>query len=390
MGSRRGLALQNRQHFVVGEAPLRMDDGGIKLRVQHPPVVGNEKFHAFGQAVHVRLERAQFVAQRLRQHRDDAVHQVGRVAALARLVVQRRAGLHVMRHVRDVDPQLPLLRRNALQADRVVKILRVVGINGDDRGDGGNPRGPPPSCGVNRRADGVRLVQHGLGKMQRQIVLAQHRQHVHAFLVRRAEDFDDFAFGIGVARFPFAQFDHHLVADARGPAHVARFRHINVVRNARIIGNDEEKLFVPVATCRRSACAAVPECEPPCRFPPRPRRDASPGPDIAPHQHAVFVQGRGGRAFRDDDFLEAGIVRLEKAVALAVHADAARNQVRLARQDVAVALDAGDPARLLQFAEHALQLLLAMRRQPEQPEQFRHIGRDIIFLVQQTDDLVFH
>jgi hypothetical protein len=34
--------------------------------------------------------------------------------------------------------------------------------------------------------------------------------------------------------------------------------------------------------------------------------------------------------------------------------------------------------------------LLAMRRQPEQPEQFRHIGRDIIFLVQQMDDLVFH
>ena len=85
--------------------------------------------------------------------------------------------------------------------------------------------------------------QHGLGKMQRQIVLAQHGQHVHAFLVRRAEDFDDFAFGIGVARFPFAQFDDHLVADARGPAHVARRRHINVVRDARVIGNDVEKLF---------------------------------------------------------------------------------------------------------------------------------------------------
>jgi hypothetical protein len=52
-----------------------------------------------------------------------------------------------------------------------------------------------------------------LGKMQRQIVLAQDGKHIHAFLVGRAEHFDDFAFRIGVARFPFAQFDHHLVAD---------------------------------------------------------------------------------------------------------------------------------------------------------------------------------
>ena len=72
-----------------------------------------------------------------------------------------------------------------------------------------------------------------------------------------------------------------------------------------------------------------------------------------------------------------------KPLPCAVHADAAGNQIRLARQDVAVALDARDLARLLQFAEHALQFLLAVGRQPEQPEQFRHIRRDVIFLPQQ-------
>ena len=251
-----GLRCKNLQHFLVGEAALRMDHGGIKLRVQHPAVVRHEKLDALGQAIHVRFERAQFVAQRLRQHRDDAVHEVGRVAAFARLVVQRRAGLHVMRHVRDVNPQLPLLRRNALQTNGVVEILRVVGINRDDLMTRGNPRGPPGRAATNRRADGVRLVQHGLGKMQRQIVLAQHRKHVHAFLVRRAEDFDDFAFGIRVARFPFAQLDHDLVADVRGPAHVARLRHINVVRDARVIGNDVEKL--PAALQRADDLRAPP------------------------------------------------------------------------------------------------------------------------------------
>ena len=113
-------------------------------------------------------------------------------------------------------------------------------------------------------------------------------------------------------------------------------------------------------------------------------------PHVAPHQHAVLVQRRARRVLRHGDFLEAGVVRLEKAIARAVHPDAARNQIRLARLHVAIALDARDLAGLLQLLEHGLQFLLAMRRQPEPPEQFRHVQRDVIFLAQQTDDLFFH
>jgi hypothetical protein len=58
--------------------------------------------------------------------------------------------------------------------------------------------------------------------MQRQLVLPQHRQHVHPFGVRRAEHLDDLALGIGMARLPFLQFDDHLVADTRGAADIAR------------------------------------------------------------------------------------------------------------------------------------------------------------------------
>ena len=243
---------------------------------------------------------------------------------------------------------------------------------------------------MNRRADGVRLVQDGFGKMQRQIVLAQHREHVHAFLTRRTEDFDDLAFRIRVARFPFAQLDHHLVANARGPAQVARLRHINIVRDARIIGNDVEKPPSPLQRADHLRAPSFQNADHRARVRLGGAGAQSLWPDIASHQHAIFVQGRAGRALRDGNFLEAGIVRLEKALALAVHPDPARNQIRLARLDVTVALDARDAARLLQFAERALQHLLTVGRQPKQPEQLRHIGRDVIFLVQQTDDLVFH
>ena len=124
--------LQNGEHFFVGEAALRVDNGGIKLGAQHAAIVGDEKLHALGQAIHVGLQRAEFITQGFGQHRDDAVHEVGGVAALARLDIQGGAGLHVIRYVRDVNPELPLTLRRSFQTDRIVEILRVVRINGDD------------------------------------------------------------------------------------------------------------------------------------------------------------------------------------------------------------------------------------------------------------------
>ena len=50
------------------------------------------------------------------------------------------------------------------------------------------------------------------GEIQRQIVLADDGKHVHARRVRRPEHFDDFAFGIDVARFPCLESHHDLVA----------------------------------------------------------------------------------------------------------------------------------------------------------------------------------
>ena len=128
----RSALLQNREHFLVGEAALRMDNRRIKLGAQHAAIVGEEKLDALRQAIHVGLERAEFVAQGFRQHRDDAVNEIGGVAAFARLDIQRRAGLHVVRHVSDVNPELPLIARNSLETNRIIEILRVVGVNRDD------------------------------------------------------------------------------------------------------------------------------------------------------------------------------------------------------------------------------------------------------------------
>ena len=193
----RRFRLQERHYLAVTEAPLGMNHRREEPRLQHLAVVGHEKLDALGQAVHLRFERAQLIAQRLGQHRDDAIHEIRRVAPPTRLVVQRGAGANIMRDVRDVDPQLPALGRDAFQADRVVEILRVIGI---DRHHLVAPAifAAGQVSRLNHRSDRPRFLQHRLRKMQHQVVLPQHREHVHAFFIRRAEHFDDFALGVRV------------------------------------------------------------------------------------------------------------------------------------------------------------------------------------------------
>ena len=73
-------------------------------------------------------------------------------------------------------------------------------------------------------ADLLRFLKNFAREMQRQIVGAQHAEQIDALFVGRAENLDDFAFGIGVSGLPFAQFDHDLVAGAGGGLWVAGHR----------------------------------------------------------------------------------------------------------------------------------------------------------------------
>ena len=67
-----------------------------------------------------------------------------------------------------------------------------------------------------------------------------------------------------------------------------------------------------------------------------------------------------------------------------------QHEVGLARLDVAVALAAGDAAGLLECAKRVLQFLLTIRRQTEESEQFRDIGRDVIPPAKKFQNLIFH
>ena len=104
------------------------------------------------------------------------------------------------------------------------------------------------------------------------------------------------------------------------------------------------------------------------------RRDTS-----RSHQDAISVQGGAGGAFGNYNFLLARIIRLEKSLALTVHADDARDKVGLARLNVAAGLVADDLAAFLQGPQHLLQGLLLVRAEAQSLQQLGNVGRGVIF-----------
>ena len=97
---------QHRMRRGVGEPRGRAHHG----RIEAPAACSAPRsltlhvgHHA--QAIDVRLERAQVVRQRGRQHRQHARREIDRGAARARLGIQRRARPHVMADVGDRDQQ---------------------------------------------------------------------------------------------------------------------------------------------------------------------------------------------------------------------------------------------------------------------------------------------
>ena len=77
-------------------------------------------------------EGADIGAQDFGQHRDDAVGEIDRIAALPRLSVERAAGAHVIGHVGNGDDSLVAAVSVRLRPDRIVVVARIGGVDGDD------------------------------------------------------------------------------------------------------------------------------------------------------------------------------------------------------------------------------------------------------------------
>ncbi len=289
--------LQQRKRLLVGQALRAADDRAPEARATHPRL--GVEFDEGGerQAIHLRLQRADAVAEPLRQHRDDAIGEIHAVAAPLRLAIERRAGRDVMRNVRDVHVQAPAAPGDRLHLDGVVEILRVVRIDREHR-----PRPQILATRPRRRrhglGDGLRLGLHLAGKLQRQVVLADDRKHVDPRAVGRPERFDDDAFQRMIPRSPRLDAHHHLPAGQGLRPRGLRIlhAHVNALREARVVGNDLVHMALGLERADEGVAESLDDLDDAGlgALAASAGRPAARGPAHHAHQHAVAREGRAG------------------------------------------------------------------------------------------------
>ena len=121
------------------------------------------------------VQTAQIARQDIRQHRHNAVREIGRVAPLARLAVQGAARGHIMADIGNGDPQD--MAAGVARVGVRGSSDRIVTVTGIDRVDGDQRHIPQILALTQRSRDGaVRFGNHGIGELIRDAVLVNGDQ----------------------------------------------------------------------------------------------------------------------------------------------------------------------------------------------------------------------
>ncbi|MNN39096.1 hypothetical protein D3C81_1531230 [compost metagenome] len=124
--------LQNFPHIGVGHPFLGANHAreDIVLHDLHLLV----EFHLAGQreAVYLRIQGANPVRQPVRQHRNDAIHQIHAAAAVISFLIELGILPHVIPDIGDMHAQSDIPVRQALHIHGVVQVLRVLAVDRDD------------------------------------------------------------------------------------------------------------------------------------------------------------------------------------------------------------------------------------------------------------------
>ena len=215
-----GVALERRHrlgvglNLVVGQPGLAANHAGREGRTQHLAVAGKFQHGAHGQAVFIRHQATDPVAEVLRQHRQHRAGQVDAGGAGVGLGVERRAGPHIVAHVGDMNAHHEGALRRRLDVNGVVEVLGVRAVHGEDvvvaqiqatfqrrlRKAAGNGLGLAHHV-VGKSVSQAVLDDHGLGLGGRVVLVAEHAHDLAVDLVLagmlRPEQLGDHAGTVG-------------------------------------------------------------------------------------------------------------------------------------------------------------------------------------------------
>ena len=198
--------------LVVRHARLGADDGFGEARTKAAAARVHLHECGEGETVDVRVERADAVGQRERQHGHDVTGEVDRGAAAERLCIERGVRRDIVADVRDVDAEQIMAVIELFERDRVVEVLRVVAVDGKDELVA---QVETLSCAgeVDLLRNGVRLLQDLVREYVEHAVFMQdgrdRRLHRAVFAERRRDDALRMIGVVAVAR----HLDGHAVAD---------------------------------------------------------------------------------------------------------------------------------------------------------------------------------
>ena len=353
---------QNGEGFLVGEPLRAANDGFREARGLNFPGLGDFGKDRKGEALDSWLQAANSITQGLGQHRNHAVGEIHAVATRLRLTIQIGLWLHIVRDIRDVDPNSPTGWRR-LDIDRIVKILRVVGVDGENKmlpqilTAGG-------FVGVHFRRHALGFAAHFDGKFHGEVVLSNDREHVHSGLPGWTEDFDQMALGIHMAAFPSIDFRHDLVADLSIQWRLGR-QDIEIASKPGIVRHDIEKIGRFLERSNQGVIRPHENPNDPALLA-RGRIRARPAGLLRrndPRHHSVAVHGCEGILRPDIQIGGACGFIQDMGSPVQVKLDHSREKIRLFGNDESVFPNAGDFSRELQIFQKRIKPFLPRWRQ---------------------------
>ena len=355
-----------------------------------PAVEGHER--RLGEARHPFLERAHAVGEDLGQHGDHPPRQVDAVAALLRLVVERRARPHEVSHVGDVHAEGPLVGARVMaDRDGVVEVLGVRRIDRErEKVSQVVAVGPgAPRLGLEGPVRLAGSLDDGVGELRPQAVGRDDRLGLHVRLARLAEHPGDDPLGdVPVIRVVH-ELDHDLVAGPRPSGALG----VRVADEHGLVEHPAVGLDEPLpAALEEHTNEVVP---PPLEHledaagEGAAARPAPAAPALADHlrPHAVAGDGVAGAAGRHEEItLPAGVLGNDEPEAPRGEPEHSLHLLAVARQgDQLIAGDVDSPL-LAELIDRLLEHRAVLRIGPQLPRDRLARGRLVVGMGEVLED----
>ncbi|CAG8871589.1 hypothetical protein PS627_04573 [Pseudomonas fluorescens] len=329
---------------------MGVDHRFVELVVDHLAGLVHGHLADHGQAIDVRIQRAQPVGQLLGQHRYDPLGEVDRVAAHLRLDVKGRAQAHIAGNIGNRHVQAPAAREHAQLAerfavDRVIEVTSVFTIDGDEW-QVAQVDALFLVLVFDFGAELASFLDHGLGPDMRYIVAAQRNVDFHARRHVVADHFDHVTLGLEARGWPVGDLHLDELTDL-GPA-VTPGGHQHFLLDLRVVRGHEADTALFVVAADHAFVAAGNDLDDHTLTSATTVDAAHAGQRTVAIEHQAHLR-------RAQEQVVAAVIGNQEAETIAVTGDAAEDQVQLVYRGISATPGIDQLAITLHGAQTAAQ-----------------------------------